>query len=98
MNKVILGLVLVLGVSGLAAADEVADRYARTCAVCHAPGAAGAPKTGVAADWEARLAKGMDAMVASVENGLNAMPPKGMCYDCSADDYKALVEYMSKAR
>jgi len=34
-------------------------------------------------------------LVASVEKGLNAMPPKGMCFDCSADEYKALIEYMS---
>ncbi len=98
MTKVIMGLALVVGISGLAAADEVADRYGKTCAVCHASGAAGAPKTGVAADWTPRIAKGMDVMVSSVENGLNAMPPKGMCYDCSVDDYKALIEYMSKAK
>jgi cytochrome c5 len=44
------------------------------------------------------VAKGMDVMVTSVENGLNAMPPKGMCFDCSADDFKALIEYMAKAK
>ena len=98
MKKVIISLVLVLGFSAAVAADEVADRYNKTCAVCHASGAAGAPKTGVAADWEPRMGKGMDVLVASVENGLNAMPPKGMCFDCSADDYKALIEYMAKAK
>lgn len=98
MNRVILSLTLILGLSTMAVADEVADRYNKTCAVCHASGAAGAPKTGVPADWEARMAKGMDIMVASVNNGLNAMPPKGMCFDCSADDYKALIEYMAKAQ
>jgi cytochrome c5 len=98
MKNVIISLALVMGFSAAVIADEVADRYAKTCAVCHASGAAGAPKTGVAADWEPRVAKGMDAMVASVENGLNAMPPKGMCFDCSADDYKALIEYMAKAK
>jgi cytochrome c5 len=98
MKNVIISLVLVMGFSAAVVADEVADRYAKTCAVCHASGAAGAPKTGVAADWEPRMGKGMDALVASVENGLNAMPPKGMCFDCSADDYKALIEYMAKAK
>jgi cytochrome c5 len=98
MKNVIISLALVMGFSAAVVADEVADRYAKTCAVCHASGAAGAPKTGVAADWEPRMGKGMDALVASVENGLNAMPPKGMCFDCSADDYKALIEYMAKAK
>jgi cytochrome c5 len=98
MKNVIISLALVMGFSTAVAADDVADRYNKTCAVCHASGAAGAPKTGVAADWEPRMAKGMDVMVTSVENGLNAMPPKGMCFDCSADDFKALIEYMAKAK
>ena len=98
MKKVILGLALTVGLSGMAAADEVTDRYNRTCAVCHASGAAGASKTGVPAEWEAPIAKGMDVMVNSVDKGMNAMPPKGMCFDCSADDFKALIEYMAKAK
>lgn len=77
-----------------AADDAVVAKYSKTCAACHATGAAGAPKTGVEADWAPRMEKGMDTLVASATNGLNAMPPKGMCYDCSADDYKALIEYM----
>ena len=99
MKKVIVGLSLVMGLAGLAGttmADEVADRYKRSCAVCHASGAAGAPKAGVEADWQPRMAKGMDALVASVDKGMNAMPPKGMCFDCSAEQYKALIEYMAK--
>ena len=81
------------------AADQaVMDSYAKSCAVCHAVGAAGAPKTGNAADWAPRLEKGMDVLVASATNGLNAMPPKGMCFDCSADDFKALIEYMATAK
>ena len=42
------------------------------------------------------MAKGMEALVASVSNGMNAMPPKGMCFDCSDEDYMALIEYMAK--
>jgi cytochrome c5 len=98
MKKIFISLVLALGFSAAVAADDVADRYNKTCAVCHASGAAGAPKTGAVAEWEPRMAKGMDVLVASVENGLNAMPPKGMCFDCSADDYKALIDYMAKAQ
>ena len=99
--KVILAAMLTLMFSVAAQAQDAADveeRYKRSCAVCHAAGAAGAPKTGVVAEWEPRLAKGMDTLVAAVENGLNAMPPKGMCFDCSSDDYKALILLMSKAK
>jgi cytochrome c5 len=38
----------------------------------------------------------MDALVASVNKGLNAMPPKGMCFDCTDADYAALIQYMSE--
>jgi len=98
MKNAILGLILFTGCAGPAAADEVADLYNRTCAICHAAGVAGAPKTGVPAEWESRLAKGMDALVEAVDKGMNAMPPKGMCFDCSAEDVKLLIEYMIVAR
>ena len=77
MTRILLGFVLVFGFSGLVAADAVEDKYNKTCVVCHAAGAAGAPKTGVPAEWTDRMAKGMDVMVQSVEKGLNAMPPFG---------------------
>jgi cytochrome c5 len=71
------------------------EKYNKSCVVCHDQGVAGAPKTGDAAAWEPRIAKGMDALMASVKNGLNAMPPMGMCFDCSDDEYMALIKYMS---
>jgi len=92
--KKILATVLMLTAVG-AFADPVMDKYAKSCSVCHANGAANAPKTGDAAAWEPRLAKGVDALLQSVNNGLNAMPPKGMCFDCSEADYRALIGYMS---
>jgi len=62
-------------------------------------GAAGAPKTGDAGAWEARLkAKGMEGLVASVRNGLNAMPPGGLCNSCSDEDHVALISYMAAAQ
>ena len=94
MKKVFAAALMLVAAGAIA--DPVTDKYNKSCAVCHASGAANAPKTGDAAAWEPRLAKGMDAMVQSVANGLNAMPPKGMCFDCSDEDYKALIEYMAK--
>jgi cytochrome c5 len=26
---------------------------------------------------------------------MNAMPPKGMCFDCTDEEYQALIEYMA---
>ena len=68
--------------------------YNTKCMACHASGAAGAPKLGDKEAWAPRLAAGKDALITSVTNGKNAMPPKGACMDCSADDIAAAVEYM----
>ena len=74
-------------------------QYASSCGACHMAGAAGAPKSGDVEAWAARLkAKGMDGLVASVRNGLNAMPPGGLCNSCSDEDHVALISYMAAAQ
>jgi cytochrome c5 len=92
--KKLLAVVLALSATAAFAQPDMA-KYDKSCKVCHATGAAGAPMTGDAAAWAPRLAKGMEALLVSVNNGLNAMPPKGMCFDCTDADYTALIEYMS---
>ncbi|MCG9698485.1 c-type cytochrome [Shewanella sp. Isolate11] len=77
-------------------AQEGEAIYNKACHVCHSMGVAGAPKAHDAAAWEPRLAKGMDTLVGSVKSGLNAMPPGGMCTDCSDEDYQKAIEFMSK--
>ena len=84
-----------MSVAATAWAADAPERYQTTCGVCHVAGVANAPKTGDAAAWEPRLAKGMDAMLESVKKGLNAMPATGLCADCSDDEYKALIQYMA---
>lgn len=90
--------VAVLASNAFAADKAIVDRYNKVCVICHGSGAAGAPKFGAASDWAPRLAKGQDKLLASVKNGLNAMPPKGMCGDCSDNEYKALIQYMSTGK
>jgi cytochrome c5 len=92
--KKLLAIALTFTAASAFAAPDMA-KYDKSCKVCHAAGVAGAPKTGDAAAWEPRLAKGMEVLVLSVNTGLNAMPPKGMCFDCTDEDYTALIEYMS---
>lgn len=78
-----------------AASDfDVAGTYQMSCFACHGTGAAGAPKVGDSAAWAEKLEKGMDAVMANVTNGINAMPPKGLCMTCSDDNLRALVDYM----
>ena len=78
---------------------EPPPQYASSCGACHMAGAAGAPKTGDAGAWAARFkAKGMEGLVSSVRNGLNAMPPGGLCNSCSDEDHVALISYMAAAQ
>ena len=84
-----------LVVAAPALAEPNMDKYNRSCAACHVSGVAGAPKSHDVAAWEARMSKGMDALVASVKNGLNAMPPKGTCGDCSDEELMAAIKEMS---
>lgn len=96
-------LIAVIILSGLsmavfAADDAIVAKYDQSCVSCHAQGIAGAPKAFDPAAWKPLLAKGMGALLTSVNNGINAMPPKGMCYDCTERDFRQLIEYMSHAR
>ena len=68
--------------------------YNASCLACHSTGAAGAPKLGDGAAWGPRAAKGMDALLSTAINGINAMPPKGTCAACSDEELKAAIEYM----
>lgn len=94
MRKIMLSLLL----SGLAmtASASVEDKYKSSCTFCHSTGAAGAPKTGDKAAWAPRYEKGMETLVKNSRAGIGAMPPMGMCNTCTDDDFKALIEYMSK--
>ena len=76
-------------------ADSAFETYNRTCRMCHANGVGGAPKTGDVEAWRPRLEKGMESLIKASKRGLNGMPPKGMCYECTDKDYEALISYMS---
>lgn len=71
-----------------------ADIYNSACVACHSAGVLGAPKFRDAADWAPRMEQGLDTVVMNAINGINAMPPRGTCGDCSDDDIRAAVEHM----
>lgn len=100
MKKVILAAIFCVSATsaGHAAEQAIVDKYNKSCKICHASGAAGAPITGNSAQWASRMEKGLDALVVSVDKGLNAMPPKGMCFDCTNEDFKALIDYMVETK
>ena len=73
---------------------DAAGIYQTSCNACHGTGAAGAPMLGDAGAWEARMEKGMDALMYNVINGVGAMPARGICMTCSDGDLQAVVNYM----
>ena len=73
------------------------DVIAKHCNACHSTGLLGAPKIGDGADWGKRAKEqgGLDGLLAKAITGINAMPPKGTCADCSDDELKGAIKKMS---
>ena len=79
---------------GAKSADDI---IATHCTACHSIGLLGAPKVGDTAAWKERADKegGLDGLLAKAITGLNAMPPKGTCSECSDAELKSAIEKMS---
>ena len=92
MKKLFAAILMCSAVGALA--DPAPAKYQNSCFACHSTGAAGAPIAHDAAAWEPRMAKGMPALVESVKKGFNAMPPTGLCANCTDEEYTALIEFM----
>jgi cytochrome c5 len=75
------------------AADGAAV-YQQSCAMCHATGAAGAPKTGDKAAWAPRIQTGKASLYQSALKGKNAMLPKGGNPSLSDAAVKSAVDYL----
>lgn len=90
------GEVVVAPAPAAPAAPRAADAvYTASCAACHGSGAAGAPKTGDKAAWSARIAQGNDKLLEHALKGLNAMPAKGGCADCTDEEIRKVVDFMA---
>jgi len=74
----------------------LADIYNRSCRSCHTVAATGAPLTGDEKAWMLRYEKGMPLLVDNVINGFGGMPALGLCMDCSADEFEALIAFMAE--
>lgn len=86
-------------VEPMAAGSDLGKKvYGNVCSMCHAVGAAGAPKPGDQADWGPRIAQGMDVLYKhSIEGYTGAkgmMPARGGSATLSDDEVKAAVDYM----
>lgn len=81
----------------LPADAALAERYQRSCRVCHTVRGQ-APLVGHAASWAPRVARGRDALLASVQAGLNGMPARGLCPDCSDEELRRLIDFLVEGR
>jgi cytochrome c5 len=88
----------VLRAEALRPADApLAAKYERSCVVCHTV-RGGAPLAGFEPAWARRRAQGAEVLLDHARLGFNAMPPRGMCSDCSDDELRRLISFMSQAQ
>ena len=73
--------------------------FGKTCALCHASGAGGAPKPGDKADWGPRIAQGKEVLYKHAIEGFTGakgmMPARGAGASLTDDEVKAAVDYMT---
>jgi cytochrome c5 len=79
---------------GARSTDDIITKH---CSACHATGVLNAPKIGDTAAWKERADHqgGLDGILAKAISGINAMPPKGTCADCSDDELRDAIKKMS---
>lgn len=72
--------------------------FNEACIACHGSGIGGAPTLNDTANWESRIAQGMDVLNDHAVNGYTGdagyMPPKGARTDLSDAEIHEAVEYM----
>jgi len=63
--------------------EQIVQHY---CANCHAVKPLiplGAPRIAYASDWDIRIKPGLNALFVHTDEGLNAMPARGGCFECT---------------
>ena len=77
--------------------NEGEQIYNHFCVNCHAAKPlipVGAPRVGEDGDWELRLKQGMDVLFQHTDEGLNAMPPRGGCFECTDKQLRLAIQFM----
>ncbi|KTC97901.1 cytochrome c5 [Legionella geestiana] len=71
------------------------------CSTCHALNPQiplGAPRMGVASDWQARSSQGMEVLLHHTEEGFGAMPARGGCFECTDEQLALAIAALLPAR
>lgn len=77
--------------------NEGAEIYTHFCANCHADKpliALGAPRYNEDQDWLPRLKQGISTLFKHTDEGYNAMPARGGCFECSDEQLFLAIEVM----
>ena len=96
MTKWLLAVGVLMPLYSAQATQEPEAVYNRVCGACHAGQLPNAPRRGDQAAWKPRLAQGMDTLVQHVTQGFKAMPPRGLCMDCSVEDHRTVLQWISE--
>ncbi len=78
--------------SGTMSGEQVYNQF---CFACHATGVSESPLLGDAQAWAPRIAKGVDALWESTTNGLGLMSMRGTCMNCSDDELREAMDYVT---
>ncbi len=80
--------------------NEGEQIYNHFCSNCHAQKPLiplGAPRIGEKSDWNLRVKQGIDVLFKHTDEGLNAMPARGGCFECTDEQLiLAIVEIVPK--
>ena len=71
--------------------EQIVQHY---CAMCHAEKPIiqlGAPTMGQKEVWEPRIKQGIDLLLKHADEGFNAMPARGGCFECSDKQLKLAI-------
>ncbi len=97
LSSSMVALIISIAMTSSHAVTDISKTYNDSCAACHDSGALNAIKKGDRNQWQRLIEqKGMPALIDSVKGGMIQMPAGGLCDSCSDDDYRKLIEYMSK--
>lgn len=78
---------------------KLAEKYKRSCFMCHSNSDAGAPLTMAEGMWAERIEqRGLDGLLKNTLEGYNAMPMKGQCMDCTEEELMDLIKFMANVK
>lgn len=77
--------------------NEGEQIYMHFCVNCHAPQpliSLGAPRIDEESDWKSRLKQDMEVLFQHTDEGLNAMPARGGCFECTDKQLMKAILFM----